>query len=163
MKKMKISKQTKKILSIVLVCVSLILVVGLVANIAKNANEDYKKVHLSYDVGAIDKSTGEQIEHDCALYTKDLIECTGADLYAAFDSDIKYTVHFYDENEVWLSSQDNDGLNMKIHDMPADAAGIRVVIYPQNDENDKISLFEKGTYSRQLTVKITTVEPKTEE
>ena len=161
---MKMKKNTKKTISMILAFAAIIGCVALVSNIAKNANEDYKKVNLYYEVGAIDKITGKcynDVEN--AIYTKDIIKCTGVELYTDFDSDIKYTVHFYDEDGKWLACEDNVGLNLKIDEMPEGATGIRVVIYPQNDENNKISLFEKGTYARQLRVKITTVEPKVDE
>ena len=87
---------------------------------------------------------------------------TGIKLYADFDSDIEYTVHFYDDNEVWISCIDNEGLNLTVEDMPEDTYGVRIVIYPQSDENGKISLFERGTYANQLTVKITDKEIKAE-
>lgn len=164
---MKISKKTKdlltKVVAIVLAFAAVIGGAALIGGIADSANDDYKKVNLSYTVGEIDKTTGRPVENECAMYTKDIIECTGVELYADFDSDIKYTVHFYNENEEWLSCVDNEGLNLKIEeDMPEDAFGVRIVIYPQSDENSKISLFEKGTYANQLTVKVTTKEIKTD-
>ena len=163
MKKIRISKKTSQIVSIVLACVAVLGCVALVSSLAEKANEDYKKVNLSYSIGVIDKATGKCLNDvEEAIYTKDIIECTGAEFYADFDSDIKYTVHFYDEDGKWISCQDNEDLNLKIHEMPESAVGIRVVIYPQNDENGKVSTFEKSTYARQLTVKITTVEPKVE-
>ena len=147
-----------KILIIVVACVAIFGCIALVSFIADKANEDYKKTNLAYKVGEIDKSTGRPVENDCAIYTKKIIECTGIELYADFDSDIKYTVHFYDENETWLSCVDNEGLNLKIEDMPEDAFGVRIVIYPQSDENGKISFLEKSTYGNQLTVRVRTAE-----
>ena len=159
MKKIRMSKTTSQIVSIVLAVAAIIGVVALVGNIAKGSDDGYKKINPSYTVGAIDKATGKCLNDvENALYTKDIIECTGVELYADFDSDIEYTVHFYDEDGKWLSCQDNEDLNLKINEMPEGAVGIRVVIYPQSDENNKVSWLEKGTYARQLTVKITTVK-----
>lgn len=164
---MKLTRSQKDILTkalyVVLAVLAIVFIVSLVGNIGNKDDDGYEKINLSYTIGAIDKTTGRPVEDDCAMYTKDIIECTGIELYADFDSDIKYAVHFYDDNEVWLSCVENEGLNLKIDEMPEDAYGVRIVIYPQNDENDKISLFEKSTYKNQLTVKITNEEPEAED
>lgn len=161
----------KKVIAIVLAFGAIIGCVSLVSGLGED-DDGYTTIHPTYTVGALDKETGRPVEDDCAIYTKDLIECTGFKLYADFDSDIKYVVHFYDDNETWLACVENEGLNMaqegldlasEVLEDGQEIAGIRICIYPQNDENDKVSFFEKNTYGNQLTVKITTEETKVDD
>ena len=162
---MKFTKKNKELITkVVAIVLAFAAVIGCVALFGSLGEDDegYKTINPTFSVGAVDKTTGRPIEDECALYTKDIIKCTGIKLYADFDSDIKYTVHFYDDNEVWISCIDNEGLNLTVEDMPEDTYGVRIVIYPQSDENGKISLFERGTYANQLTVKITDKEIKEE-
>ena len=145
----------KKAIAIVLAFAMIIGVVSLVSAFGEDA-EGYKTVYATYTVGDISKTTGSFVKDaENALYTKDIIECTGIKLYADFDSDIEYTVHFYDEDETWLSCMSNEGLNLTVEDMPEDTFGVRIVIYPQSDENGKIGIFEKSQYANQLTIKVT--------
>lgn len=120
-------------------------------------DSDFHKVNLTWDVGALDENGGF-VEDECAIYTKDLIECTGVELCAEFDSNISYEVHFYKEDGTWISKTANQGLQLTVDEIPEDAFGIRIVIRPLDDDNDKISMFEKYTYASQLTVKIRTEE-----
>lgn len=155
----------KKILAVVLVFAAIVAVISIVGKFSED-DEGYKIINPSFKVGALDESTGRPIDDDCALYTKDVIECTGIKLCADFDSDIKYVVHFYDESDSWLGCIENEGLNMTIDQSMSEASelgevhGVRVVIYPQSDENGKISLFERGKYANQLTIKVTNKEFK---
>ena len=155
----------KKVIAIVLAFGAIICCVSLVSGLGED-DQGYKTINPTFSVGAIDPTTGSYVEDECALYTKDAIEATGIKLYADFDSDIKYVVHFYDENDVWLACVENEGLNLVLEgwDEAADELDVhacRIVIYPQNDENGKISLFERGTYANQLTIKVTNKETNT--
>ena len=155
----------KKVLAVVLAFAAVLMCGALVTNLV-GEDDGYKTIHPTYTVGGLDENTGRPTDDECAIYTKDLIECTGIKLGADFDSDIKYVVHFYDEDDKWISCSENDGLNMTLEELDAmDVAvrGVRIAIYPQADENDKVSFLEKSTYANQLTVKITTTEKKVEE
>lgn len=147
-----------KILSIVLAVGVVIGCISLVATLTNKSEDDFKTFKPSYAVGAIDSVTGQYTEDECALYTPDLIECTGIELYADFESSIDYVVYYYDENDAYISSTPNEALNLKVDDMPEGAVGVRIAIYPTADENEKIGLFERATYANQLDVKIRTVE-----
>ena len=157
---MKLSNKTKKTLGNVGIVVLIVAIVTLIPTLFSIGadDSDFEKVNLTYAIGGIDEATGRPVENECALYTKNAIECTGVELYADFDSEIKYTVYFYDDDENFISCQSNTGLNMTVDEMPEGATHIRIAIYPQNDENDEIGTFEKYTYKNQLTVKVRTVE-----
>ena len=145
----------KKIGCVVLALFVLVGCVSIFNGISERANEDYQTIHPSYTVGDIDKTTGKSTDADNAIYTKELIECTGFELYADFDSTIEYTVHYYDEDDKWISCVENTELTLKVDTMPENAHGIRIVIYP---DDDQVSFTEKYTYANQLTVKVTTKE-----
>ena len=150
-----------KFVAIVLVFVALF---GVVSIFGKD-DDGYKTIYPSYSVGAISKTTGASTDDEAAIYTKDVIECTGIKLSADFDSDIKYTVHLYDEDDKWIRCVENEGLNLTLEELDAESTaihGVRIVIYPQSDENEKVSFLEKSTYANQLTVKITDKATKTD-
>lgn len=152
-------RSTKKTLTTVGVVILAVVVITMLPSFFnfESDDSDFDKVNLTWDVGALDES-GAYTKDDCALYTKDLIECTGVELCAEFDSNISYEVHFYKEDGTWISMTANEGLQLTVDEMPDEAFGIRIVIRPLDDDNDKISLFEKYTYASQLTVKIRTEE-----
>lgn len=162
MKNFRLTKKNKdlliKIVSAVAIVAAVIGCVSLVTQLTKEAASDYKTFKPAYSIGAIDDVTGKKSDNECALYTPDIIECTGIELYADFDSDIDYCVYYYDENDAYISCTPNEALNLKIEEFPEGTVGVRIAIYPNNDSNDKIGIFERGTYANQLTVKITTVE-----
>lgn len=154
-----------KTLCVVAAILAVVLAASFIGNIGAADDDGYKTIHPTYSIGGLDTTTGRPTDEKCAIYTKDIIECTGIKLYADFDSDIKYVVHFYDENEEWIACEENEGLNSAFEGLDAEidgksVYGVRIAIYPQNDENDKVSFLEKATYGNQLTVKITTEETK---
>ena len=153
----------KKVIAIILAFGAIIGCVSLVSGLGED-DQGYKTINPIFSVGAIDATTGQYTEDECALYTKGAIECTGIKLTADFDSDIKYTVHLYDEDDKWIRCVENEGLNLTLEELDAEDTavhGVRIVIYPQSDENEKVSFLEKGTYAGQLTVKITDKATKT--
>lgn len=152
-------RKTKSILTTVGIIVLAVVVLGFIPTLFGNNDKDsdFERVRLSYEVGALDED-GAYVEDECALYTKELIECTGVELSAEFDSNISYEVHYYKEDGTWISSTANTGLQLKIDEMPEEAFGIRIEIRPLDDDNDKIGVFEKTKYANLLTVKIRTVE-----
>ncbi|MBR5144356.1 MAG: hypothetical protein IKW53_04825 [Clostridia bacterium] len=146
----------KKVIAIVLAFGVIIGCVSLVSGLGED-DQGYKTINPTFSVGAISADTGSYVDDECAIYTKEAIECTAIKLSADFDSDIKYEVHFYDEDDSWISSVENGGLN-SYFDCEANGNpfhAVRIVIYPQSDENGKVSLLEKFTYANQLTIKIT--------
>ena len=150
-------KQQNLFTKAICIVLAFVAIVGVFSIFGKD-DDGYKTIHPGYSVGAISKTTGDFTEDECAIYTKDIIECTGIKLYADSDSDIKYTVHLYDEDEKWIRCVENEGLNLTLEELDAEETavyGVRIVIYPQSDENEKVSFLEKGTYAAQLTVKIT--------
>lgn len=157
---MKLSRKNQKTLTWVAIALVALLVVAIIPTLFNPADDSgYNKVNVTYEVGSIDE-TGVFAEDECALYSKKLIECTGFKLTADFDSNIEYEVHYYDEDDKWISSVKSSDLQLEVAvgDMPEGATGIRIVIRPLEDDNEKIGLFERSKYANQLTVQITTEE-----
>lgn len=134
--------------------------VAVFSGIAEKANDDYQTILPGYSIGSIDEATGKQVDEEDCIYTKNLIECTGIKLCADFDSDIKYVVHFYDDEGKWLSCLENDELELTVDEMPENAVGVRIVIQPMDDEDGEISFTEKFEYANDLSVKVRTKEVK---
>lgn len=157
---MKISRKTIKTLKTIGCVLLAVLALGLVINLFTSSEPDdgYEKTVLDYDVGGITAEGVWDESVECALYTKEIIECTGIELCADFDSDISYTVFFYDENGKFVSSTKNTDLKLTVDSMPENATGVRIMIEPLNDDNGKIGLFEKIKYANQLSVRIRTTE-----
>lgn len=159
---MKLSNKTKKTLGNVGIVVLIVAIVALIPTLFSIGadDSDYEKINVSYAVGGLTATGDWDKDEECALYTKNVIECTGFKLTADFDSNIEYEVHYYDESDKWISSVTSSELQLEVAagDMPEGAVGIRIVIRPLDDDNDKIGTFEHYTYANQLTVQITTEE-----
>ena len=154
-------KSTKKTLTTVAIIVLAVVVIGFLPSLfTGNDDSDFDKINVSYEVGGLTESGDWDEDEECALYTKDAIECTGFELCADFNSNIAFEVHYYGKDGAWISKIGNEGLQLTVNagDMPEGATSIRIVIRPLNDDNDKIGLFEKAKYANQLTVRITTEE-----
>ncbi len=162
---MKISNKTKQILTYVALAVLIVASVAFVGTLIFGGFEDsdYKTTNITWDVGGILNDGQYDRDEKGALYTKDLIRCTGFELYADFNSDNEVMVYFYDDTDSFIESRKMDGLEYKCEDFPKNAVGIRIVLTPLDDEDGKIGLFEKGEYANQLTVKLRTTEVKSDE
>ena len=112
-------------------------------------NFDKQKISiLAYEVGGLDNN-GVYKETKESIYTKDLIECYGLEIKPNFDSQVRYQVYYYDQNEIFLESSEvmkSDNYNKVV---PL-AKYCRVVIYPLNDIS--ISKIEISKYAKQVKV-----------
>ena len=157
---MRISKKTKTLITNVLIVLAIVAALVFVPALFSSDDTGYDKINVSYVVGGITATGDWDKDEECALYTKNAIECTGFKLTADFDSNIEYEVHYYDEHDKWISSVKSSELQLEVAagDMPENATAIRIVIRPLDDEDNKIGFFETSKYAGQLTVQITTEE-----
>lgn len=158
---MRISTKTKNLLKKVGIILLCVIAVGLCASVVLGTNDDtdYKRVNLTWDVGGIDDENGAYIpELENSIYTVKSLECSAISLAADFNSDIRYSVYFYDEHDEFIQLVQNTGRELVVEGdaFPENAVSVRIVITPNDDENGKIGLFEKYKYANQLTVKIQT-------
>ncbi len=85
-------KSTKKTLTTVAIIVLAVVVIGFLPSLfSGNDDSEFDKINVSYEVGGLTETGEWDPDEDCALYTKDVIECTGVELCAEFDS-VKSTV-----------------------------------------------------------------------
>ena len=159
---MRITTKTKNLLKKVGLILLCVIAVGFVASAIVGADDsEYKRVYLTWDVGGIDESGYHIPDEKGSIYTVKALECSDILLAADFNSDISYSVYFYDEAGEFISMVSNDGkreLEIPNGEFPNSAVSVRIVITPLNDENGKIGLFEKYTYANQLTVKLRTAD-----
>ena len=162
---MKISNKTKKYLTYAAMAVLAVLVLALVGTLIFGGYEDsdYKTTNMTWDVGGIQSNGQFDRDEKGALYTKDLIRCTGFEIYSKFDSENDIRVCFYDDTDKYISDMTAEGLELKCDSFPENAVGIRIVVTPLDDEDGKIGLFEKSGYANQITVKLRTVEVEANE
>lgn len=65
------------------------------------------------------------------------------------DADVKVFIHWYDEDNVHISSAE---VTSETPSAPEGAKTFRVEIVPTDDEDGKITAFEKGDYAKVVTV-----------
>ena len=128
---------------------------------AVNTDENLKTIHPTFAIGDLDEN-GEYVESDQALYTKNAFEFTNLEITLDFENDIEFAVHYYDENGDFLGATENKNKKYSYEnddEKITDATHARVVIYPQwsniEDEEDmKVTYFNKLSFSSQLTIKV---------
>lgn len=153
---MKISLKGKSIIkkvALALAGVVAITAIGFgVKAIVDYTQDDLKTVSLSYDVGNLG-SDGKYVQDAGTLYTKDSFACYGLQVKPDFDTTVNYQIFYYDILDNYISSTPflTDGYS---GEAPVNGAYARIVIEPRNDEDSKISLWEKYGYTSQLSVKV---------
>ena len=151
---MRIKAKTKGIIKIVALLLAGLCALGAIgfgiAKLVQFLQTDYEKVSPKWEVGNLG-TDGKYVEDECAIYTKDAFQSDGLIITPAFDNNIQYKVYYYDEVGNFLESTDK--LDNKYEGDKVDAYA-RIVIIPENDEDGKIGLFEKGKYADQLTIEV---------
>lgn len=115
----------------------------------------YDDQKLSLTSGDIDAEG--HVLHDVknAVYTKDMILCDGLRITLSFGVNYYYEIHYFTADDRWISGvlQYNSGVyTVEPDEMPADAAGIRLVILTL-DKSD-IGFFERFTAANALSLDI---------
>lgn len=150
-----------KIKTIIAVILTVASVIGAVAGIAalvnKNKTEDgLTKVNAGYEIGAL-SATGDYEESEGSLYTKEAFECEGGvKVELDFDATVKYKVFFYNDNDAFISASEELDKTATT-EAPEGATHARVMVTPIWDadvdtEDQVIKWYNKGTYTKQLTV-----------
>ena len=101
--KFKLKKSWKNIVSIALACLTLAGAIVGISVIAKKAKEDTKEISPTFYVGAIDAS-GNYMESDTSIYTKNLFECDGLSIEPDFEATGTYQVFYYDSQKNFIES-----------------------------------------------------------
>lgn len=148
----KLSKKTWK--NIGLGCLAGVLGLGAVMGVGALLNkeeETTKTINPTYAVGGLNEE-GRYLETEGSIYTKDAFECQGIDVALAFDNNVSYRIFFYDEDTDFISATEKQTNNYDETTTPFNAMYARIVVTPNDDE--KISIFEKNGYAKQLSISV---------
>lgn len=131
------------------------LAAGLITNFVMDENRVETKTigATSYQVAVYDIDTGKIDKADTEHILSDLITVDGLSIKTSEDSNIEYTLHWFNEDKDYLSSseaQTDDWAGT----VPTDAKYVRIEIDPVKDEDGVVSLFELPGYVAQLEVTV---------
>ncbi len=155
----KAAKWLKTILCIVLIfgvlagCLSLF-------SIFVKKGDGKKRIYPVFSVGELD-SLGNYVESSTAVYTKKAFSCAGLSIVLDFDSESKYCVYFYDENDEYIR---NSGwlTNDDTFSIPLNALTVRIVIRSmRNDVNKGLSVFDAFNIGRDIKIRVNKYQPTT--
>ena len=166
---MKFNRKTKKILSIIMVCVITLGAICGISAITNKLDEDMKVITPSFSVGGLDNTTGKYVETDGSIYTKDSFECQGLTIKLDFDSNVKYQVFYYNELDEYIEEctpEYDESVELVV---PEGATYARIKVTPvwsaDVKANDRVvEWYEVLKYSTQLEISVfkdqeTVVEP----
>lgn len=151
---------------ILVIILSVILSIGAifgVGAIVTSVEEETQKTIsvFEFDQGVLKNGIYDNENKKGGVYTKEEFSCKGLEVEIDFENDIRYEIHFYDENGVYLFMESLDGnfsLNAKIEDNEdyTTVRKCRIVIIPDNDES--VAFYEVQKYAKQLTIKVDKVQ-----
>ena len=153
--------------TVILAAVSVALVAALAVtgitlfNKKDKDSDGYVQVDPQFTIGGLTE-TGAYKDTNASLYTKEAIEADSVRIKLEFDSNVKYQLFFYDENGNFVSSGTALASGSTTPTLPEGASAFRIMITPVwgedvEAEDQKVTIFNKGTYTKQITVSI--VEP----
>lgn len=128
-------------------------IMGIGALVDKAEETTTKNINPTYAVGSLTED-GKYLESKGAIYTKDSFQCDGLDIDLAFNNNISYRIFFYDEDNNFIESTDNQNssYNTKDNIMPIGTEYARIVITPNDDDN--IKWYEVDGYAKQLEIEV---------
>lgn len=131
------------------------LAAGLITNFVMDENRVETKTigATSYQVAVYDVDTGKIDKEDTEHILSDMITVDGLTIKMSEDSNVEYTLHWFNEDKDYLSSseaQTDDWAGT----VPTDAKYVRIEIDPVKDEDGVVSLFELPGYVAQLEVTV---------
>lgn len=145
------SKKTWK--NILIVGLAIITLVGAIVGLSalfRKSEETTKEISPSYAIGGLTEQ-GAYLEKKESIYTKDAFECQGLNVKLAFDNNISYRIFFYDYEDKFVNATEKLTTNYD-EDVSIFVKSARIVITPNDDS--KVSWYEKGNYSKQLTISV---------
>ena len=154
-------KKLDKGLKIVVIAVAAILGIGAVAGIARGAKDETTLNRwFNYEVAAVNEE-GEFEKDAETNIVSDLVEVEGMKVEIDKNDDLTFEVHFYDEDEKYLSSTAAlTEFDAQAEDtvLPEGAKYARVEFTHADD--DEISFDEMLEYLGDVTITLTKVEKK---
>lgn len=147
----------RKVLSMILCGVLLVGAVFGAISIGKKITDNSKTITPKFTVGSLDVN-GEYVESKASLYTKDYFECKGLVVNLEFDSNVTYTIFYYDENNDFVSMS-GPHLRSLEADVPLEAVYARLVITPlwsaDIPAEDRVChWYDTYKYTRQIEIRV---------
>lgn len=113
---------------------------------------------LSYEVGGLSETDGTEVDNDYRLRTNFKAADKFEKIEIAEDATITYSVFYYNAEKKLIGKTEDLKedkttlpLTQTVEDKAEEVKYFRVVIKP-NEEKEKITFFNKGDYTKQLTV-----------
>lgn len=124
-------------------------------------SDGYVEVIPKFSIGGL-KNDGTYEDTDASLYTKDAISAQNVKIVLEFDSTVTYQLFFYDEFDNFISAGVALGKGSET-EVPDGATAFRIELTPVWDEDveeddQKVTLLNKGSFTKQLTVKVIELE-----
>lgn len=110
-----------------------------------NIDWDYGSIelHENAESGTVVASYRQSYD---ALYTKDIIKCSGHELSVDFPAGVTLTVYYFDVNDKYISSYvaNNGFTDVGVAEIPEGAVGIRLCMLPDSNVSFETKLFGVG-------------------
>lgn len=142
----------------ILVVVTVGAAVGGIVALTRNTDKidealTYKSIGWTkYSIGGLAPSNGAYMSTDKSIYTAKAFECQGLNVTPVFDSNVSYEIYFYDQNNEFVHTTGRLTGTFVQDSVPFFAKYARIVITP--NEDNKVTIFEKAKYAKQLGVKV---------
>ena len=102
---------------------------------------------FAFSVGELDDVTGKYVKSTDAIYTPEAFSAQGLRVTPDFEaSDVEYQIFWYDENDRFLGTADDENLTDAYTEQRTLPTSARIVIYPSqlDDEGNLIEDFKVG-------------------
>lgn len=152
-----LSRKTKRIISVIAILIALAL--GIFAAVKINKLEKTKNLGLTaYTIGGIGETDGKEASSDYALRTDYLEAAKFNKITLADKADVTYQVFYYDVEKNFVGKTDVQSaeLNEISKTVTVSGASVNVkyfrVLVKIPESKDKVTLLNKNTYVKQITV-----------
>ena len=137
---------------VIVALVGVALLAGIIGGISAFAAKDTTTISsTAFERGALDKN-GNHGDSKSSIFTEDAFGCIGLTVVPDFDAHVKYDIYYYDSDDVFLSSVTGiEGRYDKAHPFATHA---RIVIHPQDADDEKIRFYEVYSIARKLEITV---------
>lgn len=148
-------RKKANIVKLIIVAVVFVGLIGAVIGLSIQLNRRSDTVIIggdSYSIGIIKDNGDIDTSANTGIYMRKAVTVKGLKVALNEDANIKYRLFFYDAKDNFVSAS---GVLAKDFEgkIPEDAAFVRVLITPTDDEDGKVSPVEVLGYAEQLQVR----------
>ena len=159
---MRISYKTRKnisqVLSVVLLCALGFTAIFGVSALSNKLKEETKVIYPTFEVGGIGEDGKGNRDETGSIFNKESFECAGLEVKLDFDARVSYSVFYYDDMDMFISS-DLNNTESKACSVPEGATHARIVVTPIWDKDVKTAdrvchWYDVTKYSSQLEIRV---------